>query len=123
MQKRYIFLYIILIIIVLAVIYLSQQANSREFGKTLISNATNQAAGYLASGASWVSSNVYSKIGGEVQKRGNIISNEIDREKNKVSENIGTKISNYFSGIANSILHPGQNNNCVSPPAQTSPTN
>jgi hypothetical protein len=46
-----------------------------------------------------------------VQKRGEIIKNEIDSEKEKVSTNVGDKIKNYFSGIAESVIHPG-NNSC-----------
>lgn len=119
MEKKIIFC-ILGIIVVLVAVFLSQQAYSRGFGKTLVSDATNQAQAYLAKGSDWVMSNVYPKISGEVQKRGDIIKNEVSQEKNKVSENIGQKISNYFSGVADSILHPGQNNSCQTQPAQTS---
>ena len=30
------------------------------------------------------------------------------------------KIQNYFSGIANAVIHPGENNNCAVQPPQTS---
>ena len=109
--------YFIIIIVILAVVFLSQQAYSRGFGKALISNATGQAEGYLSKGSNWVLSRIYPKISGEVQKRGDIIKNEVTQEKNKVSENIGTKISNYFSGVTNSILHPGQTNSCTPQPS------
>jgi len=45
-------------------------------------------------------------------ERGDIIKNDINQEKNKISGSIRKKIENYFSGIANSIIHPGENNNC-----------
>ena len=61
---------------------------------------------------------IYPKISGEVQKRGDRIKNEVSQEKQKVSENIGQKISNYFSGVTESILHPGTPQNCQ--PTQTS---
>jgi hypothetical protein len=110
--------YIIIIIVILVVVFLSQKAYTRGFGKTLISNAINPAGAFLAQGSSWALSKIYPKISGEVQKRGDIIKNEVSQEKNKVSENIGQKISNYFSGVANSVLHPGTPQNCQ--PAQTS---
>ena len=98
--------YIVIIIVILIVVFLSQQIFFRGFGKTFISDATNQVKTYMAKGSDWVMSNVYSKISGEVQKRGDVIKNAANQETQKVSENIGTKIENYFSGIANSILHP-----------------
>ncbi len=110
--------YIVIIAVILAVVFLGQQAYTREFGKNLISGAESQVQAYAAKGSNWVMSKVYPTISGEVQKRGDVIKNEITQEKNKVSENISTKIGNYFSGIADSILHPGENNNCAVQPAQ-----
>lgn len=111
--------YIVIIIIILVVIFLSQQAYFRGTERTFISDAASQASAYLSKGSDWVMSNVYPKISGEVQKRGEIIQTEVNKEKNKVSENITTKIGNYFSGITESILHPGENNNCQTQPSQT----
>ncbi len=117
MQKRFI-KYLVIIIVILVVIFLSQQAYFREFGKTFISNATNQANAYLAKGSNWLMSAIYPKISGEVQKRGDIINKEINKEKEKVSENIGTKIKNYFSGISDAIFHPSNNSSPSSAPMQ-----
>ena len=117
MQKSFIFS-ILAIVLILVVVFLSQQVYSRVVGKTLVSAATNQASIYVAKGSNWVDANVISKIGGEAQKRGDIIKNEVTQEKNNVSQNIGQKISNYFSGVANSIVHPGNPQNCQ--PTQTS---
>ena len=114
--------YIIIIIAILSVVFLSQQAFSKRIGKSIISDITDKAGAYLAKGADWATSTIYPKISGEVQSRGDIISDKINQEKDKVSENILTKTKNYFSGIANSILHPGENNNCQTQPSQT-PTN
>ena len=108
--------YTFIIIVILVVVFLSQQAYSKGREKTLVSDATDQAKAYLAEGSNWVISNVYPKISGEVTKRGDIIKNEVTQEKNKVSENIGEKIKNYFSGVAESIAHPGTPQNCQ--PAQ-----
>ena len=111
MQKS-IIISIIAIIIILVVAFLSQQAYSRGVAKTIVSAATNQASTYVGKGSDWVISKIYPKISGEVQKRGDIIKNEVNQEKNKVSQNIGEKISNYFSGVANSVIHPGTPQNC-----------
>jgi predicted PurR-regulated permease PerM len=121
MQKSFI-ISIIAIVAILAAAFLSQQAYTKALGNNLISAATNQVDAYATKGSAWVMSNVYPKITGEVQKRGAIIQNEVNQEKQKVSENIGQKIQNYFSGITNSILHPGQTNTCPTP-APTTTTN
>ena len=111
--------YIIIIAVIIGFVFLSQQAFSRGFGKNLVSDATDQAKAYVAKGSNWVVSNVYSKIAGEVQNRGDVIKNEINKEKGKITENILQKAENYFSGIKDSILHPGENNNCTVQPIQT----
>jgi hypothetical protein len=114
--------YIVIIIVILAIVFLSQQAISRGFGNNLISDATSQAQAYLAKGANWASSQIFPKISGEVQKRGEIIKNEVNQEKQKVSDNIGKKIENYFSGVANSIAHPGTPQNCQPAQPATKPS-
>jgi len=103
--------YIIIVVVILGAVFLSQQSYSREFGKNLLSKASATVSGYWAKGSNWATDSVYSKVNGEVQKRGEIIKNEIDSEKEKVSTNVGDKIKNYFSGIAESVIHPG-NNSC-----------
>ena len=109
--------YIVIIIVILLIAFFSQQAYSASTGKTLISDATGQASAYLAQGSNWAMSKIYPKVDGAVEKRGDMIKNEVTQEKQKVSENIGTKIENYFSGVANSVVHPGTPQNCQ--PAQT----
>ena len=111
MDTKRLIIYISIIVIILVAVFLSQQAYSREAVKPLISAAENQVQAYTTKGTNWIAS----KVTGEVQKRGDIIKNEVNQEKQKVSENIGTKIGNYFSGIANSIVHPGQTTNCPTP--------
>lgn len=106
MEKRTIF-YIVAIIIVLAVAFLSQQAYTRSMAKNMVSGASNQAQPYLAKGSEWVANNILSKLGGEVAKRGEAIQNNVEQQKNKISENILEKTKNYFAGIANSIVNPG----------------
>ncbi len=117
-QEKGFIKYIIIIAVILVFVFLSQQAYSRFFGKTLISDATDQIKAYVAKGSNWVASKVYPKIAEEVQNRGEVIKNEVTKEKEKVSENILKKVENYFAGISNSILHPGENN-CTVQTTQT----
>lgn len=108
---------VIAIVAVLVVVFLSQKSYFNGTEKTFVYGAIDQARAYSAKGVNWAISTVYPKISGEAQKRGDIIKNEVNLEKEKISEGIGEKISNYFSGVTNSVLHPGTPQNC---PAQTS---
>jgi predicted PurR-regulated permease PerM len=123
-MKKKIILSISAIIIVLGIVFLSQQANLGGVGKDLISSVTNQAKAYASDGFDSALSKIYPTISEEVQKRGDIIKNEVAQEKQKISENIGQKISNYFSGVTDSILHPGTSQNCPAvPPDSATPAN
>lgn len=102
-MKRKIIRNIIIVIIILAAAFLSQQAYFGGTSEPFFSQGTKAAQDYWAKGSSWV--------GGEAQKRGDIIKNEINQEKEKVSETIGEKIKNYFSGIIDNIFNPGKKNN------------
>ena len=114
MEKK-VLISLVVVIIILVGVFMSQQAYSRGVGKTLISDATSQAKTVLSQGTNWAMANIYPKITGEVQARGDIIKKEVGSEQKKVSETIGQKISNYFSGVANAITHPGNPQNCPTP--------
>jgi hypothetical protein len=98
--------YFFIIIVILAIVFLSQQSYSKEFGKNWAIKASESVSGYWAKGASWATEHVYSKASEEVQNRGEVIKSEINNEKEKVSENISEKIKNYFSGVVDSVIHP-----------------
>jgi len=115
MQKKLIF-YIILIIVILAAVFFSQTAYSRLFGQALISGVTDKASAYMAQSSVSVVSGAYSKLSDNIRSGGETIKNTVDQTKQKISD-AGKNISNYFSGIKESILHPGENNNC--PPTPT----
>jgi predicted PurR-regulated permease PerM len=111
-MNKGIVIYIVIIIVILAIVFLSQQSNFKEFGKNLfsLSQGYNKTGEYMANGSNWVKDNILSKIGGEVQKRGDMAKEGITEQKEKISENVGEKIKNYFAGIVDSVFHPGENN-------------
>jgi hypothetical protein len=77
--------YIVIITIILVIVFLSQQAGFRQYsqyGKDLTARAS-----------SWARDNVWPRISGEVEKRGELIKDEV-----------GQKIKNYFSGIVDNIF-------------------
>lgn len=111
--------YIAIIIIILIIVFLSQQAYFKEIGKKLYDQSAVQIGGYWQKAGAWVGANIYPKLSSEVTERGETIKKEVGAEKQKISESVGEKIKNYFSGIVDSVFNPGKNNsaNC---PAQTS---
>lgn len=105
--------YIVIIIIILGIVFLSQQAYIRGFGKTLISAVADQGGAYLAKGSNWAAFAVLPKISGEVQSGGETITTATNQAK-KIPENILTKVGNYFSGIEKAIVNPWTPQNCFS---------
>jgi hypothetical protein len=108
MRAKNIIISIIGIIVVLILVFLSQSGNLSFLGSrktyTFVKNALGQAENSVAKGSSWIKDILFPKIGGEVQKRGEALQNEVNTEKQKVSETIGNKIKNYFSGVTNALL-------------------
>lgn len=118
-QKGAIKYYIIIIVFILGFVFLSQQAFTRGYGQNIISAVSNQAGAYLAKSSDWASKNILQKVTGEVQKRGDTITSAIDQGKQKVTEDVGKKIQDYFSGVEKSIVSPGTPQNCPpTPPAK-----
>jgi hypothetical protein len=104
--------YVVIIAAILGVAFFSQKLYGWQNTKTFVYGAQKQAQNYLAAAYNWAKDTVLPKIGGEVGKGKEAIANGIEQEKQKVSENVAEKIKNYFSGIGESILHPGTPQNC-----------
>lgn len=108
--------------------FLSQRGSLLGGGKTFtfVNEMLDQTQNYLAKGSGWVMDKAFPNIVGEAQKRGEMIAEGVEEQKEKVSESILEKAKNYFSGISDAIFHPGEkeenkNDTCECPgqPAQT----
>lgn len=98
-------------VIILAVVYFSQNPSFSNLGKNVFSGSLRAVGGdYWAKGSNWVTNDLFPKIGGEVQKRGDMAQEGITEQKEKISESIGENIKNYFSGIVDSVFHSKENN-------------
>jgi len=116
--------YIIAIIFILVVAFLSQQPYFVGKGQNIVSDVQNQAQAQMAKASEWINESVFKKTVNSVQSGGETIQNQatekIIEEKNKISDNVGKKVETYFSGVKNSVLNQ-PNNNCQSvEPIQTS---
>ncbi len=111
--------YIVIIAVILAIVYFSQQPYFRGYGQDLYSKASAVVQGYLSKGSNWAKDSLLPKIGGEVDKRGELIKTEVEQQKQNISETVGEKIKNYFSGVVDSVFGSDKNNNS----SQNSQTN
>ena len=114
MQKKLIFS-IVMIVVVLAIVFFSQQTYFKNEAKTLISAANNQIGAYAAKSAV---AGIYSKLSNQVQQiqnGGAALQNGIDQGKEKISS-VEKNIQNYVSGVANSLAGK---NSCTTQPTQT----
>jgi len=107
--------YFIIILVILVALFLSQQAYLQEWGKTVVSNTQQKAGAYLSKGSNWAVDNVLPQVNDKVQSGGEVIQNGVDNSTQNISdakETITEKISNYFTGIKNSIINPGESQDC-----------
>ncbi len=93
MKNRGFAQYILIMAVILAVIFLSQQPYFSGIGK----NIYNQAE-------SWVMTNIYPRVVSEVEKRGEEVRGEevreeVSRQKDNLMKNVWQKIKKYFSNI------------------------
>lgn len=113
--------YIIGFAAVLAAAFFSQSGYFKQNVQNSFFKGSGPVQEFFAKGSNWVRDIIYPKITGEVEKRGDMIKTEVAQEKAKVTENVGEKIKNYFSGIGDSIFHPGSQQNCQ-PATTTAPS-
>lgn len=105
---------IIIIAFIIGLVILSQQPTVKEWGQNTLSYIEKKADPYASKADNWIRQKAYPIIGGEVEKRKEIISQEIGSEieiqKEKISENLAEKLKNYFSNIIDSIFFPNKVN-------------
>ena len=94
---------IVIIVIILTVVFLSQQPYFREYGKNLYSQIKPRVEAYWSKTTDWFKNNVYSRVSGEVESKSKIIQQEINKQKNNIAQNIWDKIKNYFSNIFSKV--------------------
>ena len=90
---------IVVIIILLTVVFLSQQSYFREYGKNLYSQIKPQTEAYWSKTAYWFKTNIYPRVSGEVESKSAIVQQEINKQKDNIMQNVWGKIKNYSASI------------------------
>jgi hypothetical protein len=106
---------ILVIIIILVAVFFSQQPDFREYGNNFYNQARAQGQSWWQGASSYAKQNVFSIVGGEVEKRKDVVQDELQQEKNKISENIWQKTKNYFSDTIFKIFKSSKNSKEVLP--------
>lgn len=125
MKKQFI-KYFLIIGVILLIVFFSQNSNLLGKGKTFtfVDDTVGQAQEYFTRGQEWLASRVLPTISGEVEKRGEMVKEGVEKEKEKISETVGEKIKNYFSSVKDSVLNKKENKensecNCDCPACPT----
>lgn len=90
---------IVIIIVILVIVFLSQQPNFMEYGKNAFNWVGSQVGFYWSKLSNWAATSIYPKVVGEATKRGEAIKEGINNEKNNLAQNVWEKIKNYFADI------------------------
>lgn len=88
---------IIIVAIILAVVFMSQRSDFRQFGEKLYSQAAEQINNYTPKLSSWFMANVYPKVGGGAERGKEVIEKEFIGQKDNAAKNIWEKFKNYLA--------------------------
>lgn len=91
--------YIIFILIILAIIFLSQQPYFQKGGEKIY----QKAAGWGSAVKNWCQGffqkNIFSRISSEIEKRQEIAKQELENQSKEIGQNIWQRIKNYLFGL------------------------
>lgn len=88
---------IVLIIVLLTVVFLSQQSFFRPVENNLYSMVSQKIGSPASKIGDWLRASLYPKVSGEVTKGGVAAVQEINNQKNIAAQNVWEKIKNYFA--------------------------
>jgi len=103
MQKRTIVTNILILVVLLVIIFLSQQPYFNTIGKQFYSKIQINTKIYWTNIKDWLENNVYPRVSGEVESKSGIIQQEINKQKNNIAQNIWLNIKNYFADVFTKI--------------------
>jgi hypothetical protein len=101
---------LIIIAIIIGAVVISQQPAVKGWGQNTLSWIEKKTDPYTSKITDLFEKKLYPTIGGEVEKRKDIIEQEIAEEKEKISETLAEKIKKYFSNIIDLIFFPNRTN-------------
>ena len=89
---------IIIIGIILTAVFLSRQPYFIQKGSFWIARGQQIGAEYQQKLSDWFKAGIYPSLSSEAEKRGGMLAEEAQKQKDNVLKRIWNKIRNYFSG-------------------------
>lgn len=95
--------YIVILLLIFAIIVLGQQAYFQGIGKLAYQKITGWGSAVWQTCKTLFEKHILGKVTSEIEKRQDIVKQEIKDQTKEVGQDIWSKIKNYFGGIFNSI--------------------
>lgn len=90
---------IVIIIILVALVFFSQQPNFRKYGEEIYSKVKPQITAFWTKVTDWFENTIYSRVSGEVEQKSKVVGEEINKQKNNIVQNIWERTKTYFANI------------------------
>lgn len=87
----------IIIIVILALAFISQQHFFDSYGKNTLSFAGQQASLYWHKVGEWFSATIYPRVQKEAAERGQPLKEEVEKQKDNAVKIIWENVKNYFA--------------------------
>ena len=102
MKNRRFIQNIVIIAVLLAIVFLSQQTYLRKIGnnlyfQNLYPQLKEQVISYKNSITDWFKINIYPRVNREVAEKGEVVKEEISKQKDNIVKITWEKIKNYFA--------------------------
>lgn len=91
--------YVIFILIILAIVFLSQQPYFQEKGKNIYQKAAEWGSAVKNWCQDFFQKNIFSRISSEIEKRQKIAKEELENQSKQAGENLWQRIENYFLSL------------------------
>ena len=88
---------ILAILVVLGIVFFSQQPQFSNIGGDLYIQSARKGGEFWIKSSDWFKASIYPNISGEVAKRGEVIKEEITKQKDGAVKNIWENIKSYFA--------------------------
>jgi predicted PurR-regulated permease PerM len=102
---------IIFLIIILAILVLSQQPYFEKWGREIYRKIDNWVTTIWQYCQGYWNKNILHRVSSEIEKRQNIAKQELKDETKQVTQNIWEKIRDYVAGIFNNIFNRASQEN------------
>ena len=97
MDKKILIQNILIILVILTVVFLSQQPYFRPLGKSVYSQGVSQGSAYWSKMSGWFKAAIYPKVSSQVASGGAKAQQEIVTQKKNFAQSMLNAVKNYFT--------------------------